>query len=88
MPIWLQKLLGGRPMIFVGDSFRDVVSGKMVCDFIDCKGRMWLANTRWSFFRTRKGQDWEAEKARRIAEQAMVDTEGRSDSFYDLGRGF
>jgi len=86
MPIWLQWLLGGRPMVQIEESFRDKVSHKMVYHFLDCRGRMWLANTRWSFFRQRMGADWEEEKARRAAEQAMVETEGRSGSFYNLGR--
>jgi hypothetical protein len=55
--IWLQKLLGGRPMLQVGENFRDKVLGKMVYDFIDCYGRMWLANDRWSFDRQRKGSE-------------------------------
>jgi hypothetical protein len=88
LPIFVQKLLGGRPMLVCQPTFVDRVSGKTVYDCIDAYGRMWQANGPWSFFRCRKGDDWREECARREAEQAMVDTEGRSGGFYDLGRSF
>jgi hypothetical protein len=75
-------------MLVWGPSFTDTVSGKTVYDCIDVFGRMWHANGAWSFFRDRKGADWQEELARREAEQAMVDTEGRSGGFYDLGKSF
>lgn len=49
-------------MITVTPSFRDVVSGKMVYDFVDVYGRMWMANDRWGWGRVRKGQDWDDQK--------------------------
>jgi hypothetical protein len=59
----VQKLLGGRPMITVTPSRKDVVSGKIVYDFVDVYGRMWMANTRWGWGRVRKGQDWADQQA-------------------------
>jgi hypothetical protein len=57
MPIWLQKLLGGRPMTRVGYSFTDTVSHKRVYDFIDCYGRLFHAEDRWGIGRVQKGHD-------------------------------
>lgn len=69
IPLWLQRLLNGRPMIVVQPSFVDKVSGKTVFRCIDLFGRLWQANGRWSFFRLRVGADWEAECARREFEK-------------------
>jgi len=74
----VQKLLGGRPMVMVTPSFRDVVSGKMVYDFIDVHGRMWMANTRWGWGRVRKGQDWDDQQA-----QAKKEVEA-AEKFEDM----
>lgn len=80
----MQKLLGGRPMLSVDKYFVDVVAHKPVFRFIDCFGRMWMANTRWSFFRQRIGQDWEEEKKRREERERFLNSEGRSGSLLGL----
>jgi len=56
MPIWLQKLLGGRPMTRVCYSFTDTVSHKRMYDYIDCFGRLWHAEDRWGLGRVEKGE--------------------------------
>jgi hypothetical protein len=56
MPIWMQRLLGGRPMMKVGYSFTDVVSGKRVYDWIDCFGRLWHSTNGWGWGRVQKGE--------------------------------
>lgn len=58
-PIWLQKLFLGRPMVQIGHCFIDKVSGKEVLQFIDCWGRLWLAESRWSAFRVRQEETTE-----------------------------
>jgi hypothetical protein len=73
-------------MLVWGPSFTDTVSGKSGYDCIDVFGRMWHANGAWSFFRNRKGDDWREEVARREAEERFLNSEGRSGSFYNLGR--
>lgn len=35
-------------------SFRDMVSGKMVSVYSDCYGDLWLKDSRWSLFKVRK----------------------------------
>ena len=44
-------LTGARPMIKLGYAFTDMLSGARVYDFVDQKGRLWLATDRWSIFR-------------------------------------
>lgn len=73
-------------MLVCQSSFVDTVSGKTVFDCIDAYGRMWHANGAWSFFRCRKGIDWQEEVARREAEERFASSEGIGGSFYDLGR--
>lgn len=61
--MWLQRLLGGRPMVAIGVVFFHRDAGKMVYEFIDCRGRMWMAYSPWSKFRVRIGYDyWDAER--------------------------
>ncbi len=36
------------------DSFRDVVSGKMVSVYCDCYGDLWLKDSRWALFKVRR----------------------------------
>ena len=52
--VLLIKITGGRPMIYLGFNFRDVVSGESVNDYQDKLGRYWLATSRWAIFRVRK----------------------------------
>jgi hypothetical protein len=75
-------------MLVCNVSFVDRVSHKNVYECIDAYGRMWHAEGAWTVFRDRIGDDWREELARREAEQAMLDTEGRSGSFYNLGKDF
>lgn len=52
---WLMWLTGGRPMRFEREGFRDVVSGKMVCYYVDWFGRKWMADSgAWSWFRVER----------------------------------
>lgn len=46
-------LTGGRPMRFSRMAFRDVVTGEMVCYYIDGYGRWWMATNRWALFRVK-----------------------------------
>jgi hypothetical protein len=55
-PIWLQKLLFGRPMLETGYRFKDLVSGREVLQFIDCWGRLWMAHSRWGAGRVRHAE--------------------------------
>jgi hypothetical protein len=57
LPVWIQRLLGGRPMVCLGPDFRDVVSGRVVYQFIDCRGRLFMANDRWGWGRVRCGRE-------------------------------
>jgi hypothetical protein len=75
-------------MLVCNVSFVDRVSRKTVYNCIDAFGRMWEASNVWTIFRDRVGEDWKEELARREAEQALLDTEGRSGSFYNLGKEF
>lgn len=66
MPLWLNRLLGGRPMALTNDlGFRDRVSGKMVGFYIDVFGRYWMAESRWGWFRVETGMN-SAEEASRV----------------------
>lgn len=49
-------LTGGRPMLYQGYAFRDVVSGKAVHYWVDHYGRHWLAEHRWSRFRVERSR--------------------------------
>jgi hypothetical protein len=53
---FLQRLLGGRPMKYLGCAFIDTVSGAEVNLYRDTIGRHWLAESRWALFRVRKEQ--------------------------------
>jgi len=70
-------------MIVCQRSFVDIVSGKPVYDCIDAFGRMWHANGAWSFFRVRKGLDWQEEQVRRQRELTQAFTD---HSFYNFRR--
>lgn len=48
---WLWKLTGGRPMRYIRDHFIDVVSDKMVSDYMDRNGKYWMAEHKWALFR-------------------------------------
>lgn len=72
-PLWLQKMLGGRPMLLVEKAYSDRGA---VYYFIDCFGRLWFAKRSWSVFRSQSGMEhW----ARTLADQV------RSESFYGQG---
>jgi len=73
-------------MLVCQPSFVDRVNHKTVYDCIDAYGRMWNAYSAWSFFRQRCGTDWHEEVAQREAEERFANSEGRSGSFYNLGR--
>ena len=47
------RLTGGRPMTRTGTGFVDTVSGQNVDMYVDGRGRYWLANGRWSWFRVK-----------------------------------
>ena len=52
------KLLGGRPMKYVGHAFYDRIGGEQVNYYRDSLGRNWMATSRWALFRvpvTEKG---------------------------------
>lgn len=56
--ILILRITGGRPMIFVGVAFTDIVSGRPVNHYIDRFGREWLADSgNWSLFRVRRATD-------------------------------
>lgn len=48
------RLTFGRPMKYQRQLFRDVVGGNMVNEYIDYKGRVFMANHPWSWFRVPK----------------------------------
>lgn len=60
----LHALLGGRPMLRVGD--REVIALNQPCKFgqyLDCFGRLWLAKSRWGVLRMREWRTWEEKEA-------------------------
>jgi hypothetical protein len=71
IPIWLQMLLGGRPMVRVQRAYNKVNY------YIDCYGRLWFARRSWSIFRSQSGMEhWERQT---LAQHV------RSESFYGQG---
>lgn len=50
-------LTGGRPMIKLGYAFTDFLSGEKYYDFIDQKGRLWVANGKWSLTRMKDSEE-------------------------------
>lgn len=50
---WINRLLGGRPMTYIGYAFTDVIIDQPVYYWRDSYGRVWLANNRWGLFRVR-----------------------------------
>jgi len=47
-------LTGGRPMTLSSvPGFRDIVVNEMVFYFRDYYGRLWMAGSRWSWFRVK-----------------------------------
>lgn len=45
------KLLGGRPMTYIGQAFYDSIGGAQVNYYRDSLGRYWMAEHRWALFR-------------------------------------
>lgn len=48
---FINFILDGRPMIYEGMAFRDIVTGKMVCYYVDGYGRRYMATSRWGWDR-------------------------------------
>lgn len=44
-------LTGGRPMQYLGHRFTDLITGRPVGLYVDTRGRRWLAEGAWSWFR-------------------------------------
>lgn len=47
----LQEIKSYLTLEFVSSRFRDIVSGKMVCEYKDCYGNRFLKDSRYSFFK-------------------------------------
>lgn len=45
------RVLGGRPMTYLGQAFYDPIGGKPVNYYRDSIGRYWMAEHRWALFR-------------------------------------
>ena len=54
-------MTGGRPMIQLGYAYTELLSGKRLYDYIDNYGRLWIAPSKWSWWRLKnsKKTDWE-----------------------------
>jgi hypothetical protein len=48
---FLWKLTGGRPMLFDGFAFTDIVVNRPVYNFECRNGRRWMAYNKWGLFR-------------------------------------
>lgn len=56
----IQRILGGRPMMFCCFAFMDVVRGTPVYIWRDTYERFWMAGSRWGWFRVRSTYGAEA----------------------------
>ena len=45
------RVLGGRPMTYLGQAFYDQIGGVPVNYYRDSIGRYWMAEHRWALFR-------------------------------------